>query len=254
MKLGELARKLDQLLEIDSWKKIDNSQNGLQVGDENEEIQHVAFAVDACQESFDRAVKIGAQALVVHHGLFWGKPLQLIGHHYRRLSTLIHHRLGLLAYHLPLDAHPRLGNNAQLAQRLGLENVQPFGSYKGATIGVRGELPQPEEFQTWLDRIFDHQRDQFLSVLSFGPENVQRIGIISGGAPWEIEQAIQEGLDAYITGDAQHAVYHTAREAGIHLISAGHYFTETWGVYALSEYARQEWNLTTSFLDLPTGL
>lgn len=254
MKLGELAHRFDELLNVETWRKIDNSQNGLQVGNEEEEITHVAFAVDACQEAFERAVKIGAQALVVHHGLFWGKPFQMVGLHYRRLSTLVHHRLGLLAYHLPLDAHPQLGNNAQLARRLELQNIEPFGIYKGATIGVRGELPQPIDFQTWLDRIFEHQRDQFLSVLSFGPKIVQRIGVISGGAPWEIDQAIDHGLDVYITGDAQHAVYHTAREAGIHLISAGHYFTETWGVYALSEYARREWNLTTSFLDLPTGL
>jgi len=254
MKLRELTQKLNTLLDVENWKQRDSSQNGLQVGHWDQEIQHVAFAVDACRESFEQAVKRGAQALVVHHGLFWGKPFTLTDTFYERISYLIYNKLALLAYHLPLDAHPELGNNAQLARHFNLKNIEPFGQYKGATIGFKGELEHPLEFQTWLDTAFMNQRDNLLSILAFGPRVVQKIGIISGGAPWEIQQAIEQGLDVYLTGDAQHSIYHTAQEAKIHLISAGHYFTETWGVYALSQFIHQEWQLTTSFLDIPTGL
>lgn len=254
MTLLDLAQRLNHLMNVEFWQSRDSSLNGLQVGDEHLEVSHVAFAVDACVESFERALGLGAQALVVHHGLFWGKPFALTGHHFQRISRLVLGRLGLLAYHLPLDAHPELGNNVTIARRLGLSDVEPFCLYKGATIGFKGKLAEPVDFRTWLDQIFDHERERFLSVLDFGPRTVQTVGIVSGGAPWEIEQAIQAGLDVFLTGDAQHAVYHVAQEAGIHLISAGHYFTETWGVYALSEYVRREWGLRTSFLDLPTGL
>lgn len=254
MRAWELENRFAELLDTAAWSSKDSSLNGLQVGSRDAEIGKVAFAVDASRESIQRAVHLGAQALVVHHGLFWGKPTTLTGILYQRVSLLIQHGLCLFAYHLPLDAHPELGNNAVLARRMGLIDLKPFGDYKGHKIGVQGRFTEPLDFELWLDRFSGGDRSRLLSVLSFGPAQVTTAGVISGGGPWEIDQAIAAGLDLYVTGDAQHGIYHTAKEARIHVVCAGHYFTEIWGIHALCEWTRRELGLEAFFLDLPTGL
>ena len=253
LKLQELDNYFQNLLSLPLWVSKDISSNGLQVSRKNQEIQKVAFAVDASLQSFRRAVESGADLLVVHHGLFWGRPIPLTGPHYDRIRFLLDHDLGLYAAHLPLDAHPEVGNNYGMGKMLGLENIQPFGDYKGNKIGCKGTLPQP----LTLDKIAQTLvggREKALEILRFGPAEIRTVGIVSGGATMEVLQAIDENLDLFVTGDADHTVYHTALEAGINVIFGGHYATETWGVRLLAQRLKQDTGLETQFLDLPTGL
>lgn len=253
MNLPELDAYFQTLLNIPFWTARDASSNGLQVSRKNEQIRKAAFAVDASLQSFHRAAETGADILVVHHGLFWGRVQPLTGSHYERIRFLMENDLALYAIHLPLDAHPEVGNNYGMASRLGLKDVEPFGEYKGAKIGCKGRLTEPQS----LDRIAQTLvggREKALEILRFGPAEVTTIGLVSGGAPQELTQAIDERLDLYVTGDASHQAYHTAMEAGINVIFGGHYATETWGVRLLAERLKKDTGLETLFLDLPTGL
>ncbi len=253
MTLPELDSFLSETLNHSAWLGREKAMNGLQVGRKNLEVRRVAFAVDASLQTFERAVVAGAEVLVVHHGLFWGFPLAVTGDHQRRLRFLFEHDLALWASHLPLDAHPTLGNNAGLAQALGLVSVEPFGEYRGVKIGFKGVLPAPLKLERVCETLF-HGREKVLQVLPFGKAEVTTVGLVSGGAPQEVSDAIAEGLDLYITGDADHTIYHQALEAGINVISGGHYATETWGVRLLAAHVKNETGLSTVFLDLPTGL
>lgn len=240
-------------LRLDEYSRIDSSQNGLQVDRQNGNIARVATAVDAAMDTFVAAAEWGADLLFVHHGLFWGREQVLTGDHYRRIRFLMDHDIALYAVHLPLDAHLSLGNNAAMADALGLQEVQPFGLVKGTPIGVAGECPRPVTVDSVVDTLFG---DTFrpLSVLPFGPSEVRTVGIISGGAPLEVDQAISQGLDLYITGDANHIAYHRCREAGINAIFGGHYATEVWGVQRVGDKLAAETGIETTFLDVPTGL
>jgi len=253
MTLSEIDFFLSATLSHPAWVEKDKSLNGLQVGRKNPEVHRVAFAVDACLQSFERAVAAGADLLVVHHGLFWGDPLAVVGDHRRRLQFLFDHDLALWASHLPLDAHPTLGNNAGLAQALGLEDRQPFGEYRGNKIGCKGVLPAPLKIERICDLLFNG-RENVLQILPFGKAEITSVGVVSGGATQEVSDAIAEGLDLYITGDADHTIHHQALEAGINVISGGHYATETWGVRQLASHLQKEVGVSTVFLDLPTGL
>lgn len=253
MNLRDLDALLTQTLDHPAWVGRDKALNGLQVGRKNPEVQRVAFAVDACLQSFERAVAVGADLLVVHHGLFWGTPLAVTGDHRRRLQYLFDHDLALWASHLPLDVHLTLGNNAGLAQALGLTDLRPFGDYRGAKIGFKGILPAPLTLDRVCEVLF-HGRENVLQILPFGKPEVTSIGLVSGGAAAEVADAIAEGLDLYITGDADHTIHHQALEAGINVICGGHYATETWGVRLLARHLQKDHGLWTAFLDLPTGL
>ena len=228
----------------------DVALNGLQVARSAPELSRVAFAVDASLESFRRAVGAGAELLFVHHGLFWGPQAPLRGTLYERVRFLVEHDLALYAAHLPLDAHPQLGNNIGLARRLGLTGIEPFGAYHGTRIGFKGRLDPPQP----LERVAALVAPRPLSLLSFGPAEIRSVGIVSGGDPHAVSQAIDEGLDLFVTGDASHEIYHEALEARINVLSGGHYATETWGVTLMSEFLRTATGLDTVVLDIPTGL
>jgi len=253
MNLHDLDTFLSQTLDHAAWAGRDKSMNGLQVGRQDQEVRRVAFAVDASLQSFERALAVGAEMLVVHHGLFWGSPLPVVGDHRRRLKFLFDNDLALWASHLPLDAHPTVGNNAGLERALGLLNLATFGEYRGVKIGFKGELPQPLTLDRVCELLFQG-RENVLQILPFGKSEIVSVGLVSGGATAEVGQAIDEGLDLYITGDADHTVYHQALEAGINVISGGHYATETWGVRQLANHLQKETGVSTVFLDLPTGL
>lgn len=237
----------------EQFARIDRSMNGLQVGRRDKQVRTLVTAVDACQETFLRARDAGADMLFVHHGLFWGSPIGVTDEHYARLKTLLDADIALYAMHLPLDQHLELGNNAVMAAELGLVDVAPFGRMKGTEIGVQGRLTAPLDMEEIARRLFGG-RENTLRMLPFGKTRVESVGLISGGAPFEVEQAISAGLDLYITGDANHIVYHRAQEAGINVIFGGHYATETWGVRALGERCARELGLEHSFIDVPTGL
>jgi dinuclear metal center YbgI/SA1388 family protein len=242
-----------QVLDLDGFGGTDVALNGLQVANQKDTVEKVAFAVDACLESIRRAAEWGADLLFVHHGLFWGRPLAVIGGHYQRLRALIQADLALYAVHLPLDMHPQLGNNAGLARRIRLQQLEPFGEYKGTKIGYKGTLPEAMSLEQ-IVRACCGSNEQGISALPFGPEAVSTVGIVSGGAADEALQAIEEKLDLFITGDADHTIYHHCLEGRINVIFGGHYLTETYGVTLLAEKLQTETDLQTRFFDIPTGL
>lgn len=241
------------LLQIDALKGLDDSLNGIQVGRSPGELGTVAFAVDACMESFRRAADAGAQMLFVHHGMFWGSPARLEGLMLERVRFLIEHDLGLYACHLPLDMHPEVGNNAVLADLLSLRDRQPFGMYHGVAIGVSGRLEEALPVREVLKRILPDNSQPRNLILS-GADKVSTVAIVSGGAPMEALQAIGRNIDLYITGEPSHSVYHHAVEGGLNFIAAGHYATEVWGVKAVAAKLEKETGIRTLFIDLPTGL
>ncbi len=238
---------------MDDFSRIDSSRNGLQVERKNHTVRKVAFAVDAAMDVFEAAVAAEADLLFVHHGLFWGRESTLTGGHYRRVSYLLEHDLALYAVHLPLDAHLSLGNNAGIAEEIGLADVEPFGLVKGTPIGVAGRFPEAVTVDEVVKRLFT-DRYRPLAILPFGCRDIRTAGIISGGAPLEVEQAIELDLDLYISGDANHIAYHRCREAGINAIFGGHYATEIWGVQRVAEKLAAETGIKTIFLDVPTGM
>ena len=253
MQIGEFDKYIRGILDFETTASIDPSLNGIQFGREDKTIEKAAFAVDACEDSIRRAGEWGADILFVHHGLFWGTPLAVRRSHYSRLQLLFHYDLALYAVHLPLDVHPRLGNNAGIAEKAGLQDLVPFGTYRGKKIGYKGSFSSPKTSEQVLyDLGLD--RDTALAFLPFGKEEVITAAAISGGGVKEVEEAIQEGMDIYITGDVSHQVYHLCKESKINMISGGHYHTEIWGVKRMSENVHRERGLETCFIDVPTGL
>lgn len=253
MDIAEFDAWASALLDIPRFAKLDDSLNGIQVGRSATPIRKVAFAVDACAESIRRARAAGAQALFVHHGLFWGKPVPVKGALRGRLSELLSADMALYACHLPLDAHPEVGNNAVLARMLGLRDVEPFGEYHGVKIGFKGRLDPAVSLDEAILRVLP-AGDAPRSLLPFGPKMVSRVAVVSGGAAFEALQAISEGVELYITGEPSHSIYHEAMEAGINFVAAGHYATEVHGVKAVAERAARELGVQTVFIEYPTGL
>jgi dinuclear metal center YbgI/SA1388 family protein len=251
MKRDELVTYLDDTLRVAEIE--DSSQNGLQV-EGPEEIAKVAFAVDACVEVFEQAVAAGVQLLIVHHGLFWDKPLRLVGPHFERVKTLIGGGCGLYAVHLPLDVHPEMGNNAELARLLGITDTHPFGKYRGMEIGVAGVLDPPLEIPLLIGRLVEALGVPPIRVLAHGPAQANRVGCVSGFGADMAGQAQEAGLDTYITGETSHSFFHQAAELGLNLLFAGHYATETLGVKALARHLAETFGLETIFLDIPTGM
>jgi len=250
MNRDDLVSYLDRYLRVRDIE--DASQNGLQV-EGPLEVTRVAFAVDACLASFEQAVGTDAQLLVVHHGLFWSEPQRLIGPHFRRVKTLLSGRCGLYAVHLPLDAHPDVGNNVEMARLLRLVNTRPFGAYHGVDIGVAGVLDPPLDLPALLGRLIEATGTPPLRVLDHGPDLIETVGCVSGDAAEMVDQAAEAGLDAYITGETRHAVFHQAAELGLNVLFAGHYETEKLGLMALQRHLGDQFELDTVFLHIPTG-
>jgi dinuclear metal center YbgI/SA1388 family protein len=249
----DLDRLFRDILTIDELAHVDSSLNGIQVGDENKEIKKIAFAVDASVESFHRASEQEADMLFVHHGLLWSKQKTITGNLYKRIKLLIEADIVLYAVHLPLDKDPELGNNIGIARSLGLEDLEVFGMYKGIKIGWKGKLPAPLSLEEIKGKLLT-KGEKGLGVLPFGPEPIQSIGIVSGGDPRSGLQAIDEGLDLFITGDASHELYHEALEGHLNVIFAGHYATEVWGIRQVAEKVKTMTECDVVMLDIPTGL
>lgn len=251
------TRKLDAffrgILDLEKFKEIDDSLNGLQVDNNGSEIGKLAFAVDSGLEVFKRAAGCGAGMLFVHHGLFWGVPLRVEGNHRERLKFLLDSNLALYGVHLPLDQHPRLGNNAVLAELLGIRDPEPFGLYHGQKIGFKGNLSEPLTVDEAVKRISFMGRPP-LGVYPFGKKECRSCAVISGGAPHEAFQAIDEKVDLYVSGESSHTVYHHALECGLNIIAGGHYSTEVWGVRRMMEECVNQLGIDAEFIDVPTGL
>lgn len=253
MLMKDLDRYWRELLDLDSYVRVDASLNGLQVGDLDGEVKKVAFAVDACAETFKRAAAMGADCLFVHHGLFWGRPAAISGGMYDRIKILIDEGVSLYASHLPLDLHDEFGNNAALARQIGLENIEPFGLFGGVKIGFKGSLAKAMNLDEILN-LMGIRRDECLSVLPFGQKDIKKVAIVSGGGATEVHQAMDEEIDLYITGEVSHQIYHYCLEGGINFVAAGHYYTETYGVKEIARKLKEDTGLDTDYIDIPTGL
>jgi len=259
MNLYELDNYLNSFLHKEEFGG-DPSLNGIQIQREDpyKKINKIAFAVDACEATAKKAAELGADVLFVHHGIFWnGNVNKIVDSHYKRVSTFIKNDLALIAYHLPLDANSEVGNNAGIAKKIGLTNTQLFGTWHGMFIGLKGELPAPLSLEELSKNLMRDGKSPN-SMLCFGKKEIRTVGIVSGGGSHDVSQAVSENLDAYITGEFDHADYHFAEEMGINVIGGGHYETETFGVNLVqkkieNELAKKE-GIETVFIDLPTGL
>jgi dinuclear metal center YbgI/SA1388 family protein len=232
--LSEILGELDQLLKPSAFE--DHCPNGLQVQGAAQ-VTHVATGVSASIELFEVAIGAGAQLIVTHHGLFWeGDDRRVVGVLRDRLALLLDAGVSLASYHLPLDAHPRVGNNALIAAGLGLEQPAPFGLHRGRAIGVHASVTgEPLAPAVLVERVAALTQREPLAFLC-GPPEIRSVGIVSGGGAGNVHEAIAAGLDAFITGEPEEWARALAREAGIHFIAAGHHATETFGPRALGEH------------------
>lgn len=251
MKLKDLEKAVWNKLNSDIFAPSDISINGVQVGDLNSNIKKIALMVDSSLAGFKLAQKHGADLILVHHGLFWGRPIAIKGDHYTRVKYLMDNNIALMASHLPLDAHLELGNAKGIADKIGLENLEPFFKYKGNFTGVKGTLPTPKTLNS-INRLIVGNNDPSY-IVQGGENSVTKVGIATGDGPRNVFDAIDDGLELYITGDKSHEIYHNCIEAGMNLICAGHYATETEGVKLLGKWIEKEYGISTVFIDLPTG-
>ncbi len=247
MKLNELSERLSSLLDIPAFVGADISLNGLQVGDLDSNIGKVAFAVDANMKSIEQAIAAKADMLFVHHGIFWGKPIAVTGRHYDKMKTLLDNKLAVFACHLPLDAHMELGNNAQMAKRLGIVDPKPFSFYKGVYVGVKGSLPRPMLASRIISQLGVRTIPRTV-VVGNGKKEIRNIGIVSGDGAFDMYDAMRDGLDALITGEARYSTYNDCVEAGFTMLCLGHYETETFGVKAVEQVVAGM-GLETCFID-----
>jgi dinuclear metal center YbgI/SA1388 family protein len=247
--LAQISDILEALDEALSPAEFDDlGPNGLQVPGVAD-VTHVVTGVSARRELSERAVELGAELVLVHHGLFWNfHPTGLTPLLAERLRPLFKHDINLAAYHLPLDAHPELGNNAILARELGCEERQPFGRYKGTPIGCRGSLPaiSPDELVARVRAATGREP----LLLGAGPDRVRSIGIVSGSAADTLHEAAAAGLDAFLTGEPREHITADAEELGMWFVAAGHYATETFGVRALGDLLAERFGIEHTFVEL----
>jgi len=247
----EIVSFLDEYLNVLAFP--DKSRNGLQV-EGKEEVEKIAFAVDACMDTFIKARAFGADMLIVHHGLIWGGIEYVRGLVQKRLKFLLENELNLYAAHLPLDLHPEVGNNTQLLKLLELEPKEPFGSYNGLNIGYISEFDEPKPLPLVAQILVEKLKTDYVKAYEFGVEEIKRVGVVSGRGGFAIPEAIEKGVDLFITGEFLHDDYHAAKEGRLSVIAAGHYASETLGVKALMPILREKFGVKTVFIDNPTGL
>lgn len=252
MELESLLQYLDEYLGIPEHPDYSNALNGLQVGGPAE-VHHLVAAVDASEASVREAVARDADLLLVHHGLFWDGLRPLTGRLLRRVRPLILNEVGLVSIHLPLDAHPDVGNCALLGRALELELEGRFGDYKGADVGWWGRLRDPLGAGALRDLLAQVVGGP-VRLIPGGPEEVRTVGVVTGGGAGFARDAAERGLDALVTGEGAHHSYFDAMELGVHLLMGGHYATEVFGVQALARHLADRFDLTWEFVDQPTGL
>jgi dinuclear metal center YbgI/SA1388 family protein len=241
---------LDRELKIGDFQ--DSSNNGLQV-ENSGELRTICCGVDASLKFFRAAKKRNAGLLICHHGLSWNDSLKRItGLNYKRLGYLMGNDMALYACHLPLDGHPRYGNNVQIAKAVGLTHLRKFAEHGGVSIGVVGTLAKPlsyERFKKRIRRIMDNP----LKTMDFGKRTVKTVAVVSGGAGSDVAGAAEMGADVFLSGESSLAAYGDAQDCGINAVFAGHYVTETFGVKALAGVLKRKFKVDTEFVDLGIG-
>lgn len=244
----DISNFLDKTLKIKDIE--DDSNNGLQVANQGR-IKKIGFAVSASIDVFELAKKTKCQMIVVHHGISWKDSLKFITDvNYERISFLIKNNIALYACHLPLDKHPKLGNNIQLCKLFGLKNVKEFGEHNKSMIGFMGNLKKEILLKDFVNIVEDKLKTT-CTVLDFGKKKIKSIAIISGGGASMVTQAAKHKADVYLTGEPKLSAYDLAKELKINLVYAGHYATETFGVKALAKLLKKRFGVKTVFLDTP---
>ena len=254
--LENLAKYLDATLSIGTIPDYPNAVNGVQLANVGD-IQRVATAVDCSTETVAGAIDAGAKLLLVHHGMFWGGVQPLTDHRHRRLWMLVTHDVAVYSAHLPLDVHPDLGNNVLLAARLGLQPSGGFASYQSIDVGVSGEAEVPTRVLAERAGALAAEFKGTLVATPFAPDRMtRRWGLCTGaGADSStLREAARRGLDTLVVGEGPHHTAVEARELGIVVLYAGHYATETLGVRALGDKLAGAFGLTSTFIDVPSGL
>jgi dinuclear metal center YbgI/SA1388 family protein len=239
----EIVAFANDYLDIGAYP--DYGPMGLQVAGAPE-VAKIGCGVSASRELFEKAAEAGAQMVIVHHGLFWEKDTRVVGPVMRaRLEALFGGDLSLVVYHLALDAHPEIGNNALLADELGVTRERRFTDW-----GYGGRLKDPAPISDF-SALVQERLERAPLVFSYGPELIERVAVLTGGAARYLADAAAEGYDCYVTGEADEPTKHAAKEAGIHFVAGGHYATETLGVRALAAKLADEFGLQWEFVDLP---
>lgn len=253
MKLEKIVKYLNNELALDKFSG-DISNNGLQI-EACQEVQRIIFGVDGCFELFEAAAERGADMVIVHHGISWGgNPKRFAGYTARRLQWMFQHNISLYAAHLPLDAHPELGNNAQLCKMLKMTQLEEFFEYDHCKIGFIGKLPQKMLLKD-IAAIFEDRLDTRGKLHGDNDTSVSKVAVVSGGGGMDsLEQAAEAGADLLITGEFCHEMYHLQQELDLPVLSLGHYASETVGVKALMHDLKEKFELETEFIDIPTGL
>jgi dinuclear metal center YbgI/SA1388 family protein len=248
----EIIAFCDELLDSGSFD--DYGPNGLQVPGA-QEVSKVATGVSANLELLEAVVLSGAQLVLTHHGLLWGTELTpLSAPMAARLRALLCAEVSLASYHLPLDAHPEIGNNALLCEALGLAADQrPFGQAKGSAVGLIGRASEPIDLAELRRRLTDAVGREPL-VFDAGPERISTVGIVTGGGAFAIHEAGPLGLDALVTGEPTEPVMGEAREYGVHFLAGGHYATETFGIRRLGELVAERFSVEHEFIDVPNPI
>jgi len=250
--LADIRTHLDQTLRIAELPDYGNALNGLQLQNRTGTVSRVVAAVDSTLPVVKKAIAEGADLLLVHHGMFWTGLQPWTGATFERLNLALENNLAIYSAHLPLDAHPQLGNNACIARTMQLTPCGGFLDYKGLAVGVTCEAALAlDEVVARFTQALDGGR---VHVCAGGPKTTRKIGISSGGSGSEIAAAAKAGVDTFITGEGPHWSYTLAEELGINVLYGGHYATETFGVKALAEHLQDQFGLPWSFVDHPTGL
>ena len=250
MKAVSLLEYLDEYLNTDGFPDYPRAHNGLQVAGPSE-VGRVAVAVDASEAVIQNATAGGADLLIVHHGLFWDGQTRILGPRFRKLRALIEGEMALYSSHLPLDAHPEVGNSAVLCRALGWVLQGRFGSYGDHDLGWWCET------EVEGDALVKQLKEVVQGPVRFipgGPERIYRVGVVTGAGSDLIPEAADVGLDALVTGEGPHNSYNDAIEYGVNVFYAGHYATETWGVRALGGHIEERFGVPHDFIDAPTGL
>lgn len=247
MHRDELLNYLNEYLDITVFKDI--CPNGLQV-EGRDNVNKIVTAVSAGVELFENAAACNADAVLVHHGIIldFERPLYKGGYK-KRVKILLENDMNLFAYHLPLDAHPEIGNNILLAEKLGLKECRPFGDHKGQFIGFRGNTGGVSA-ESVFDKIKELINEKAL-IYPYGKNTIDPVGIISGGAQKDVKQAVEEDLDLYLTGEVSEHIMNYVKEEGIHFAAAGHYATERFGIEALGLHLAEKFGLDVEFIDIP---
>jgi dinuclear metal center YbgI/SA1388 family protein len=250
--LHEAITELDRLLEPSRFQ--DYCPNGLQVPG-GDQITKIATGVSASAELFEKAATIQADLLIVHHGIFWGpRPVPIDAPMKRRLKLLFDADMSLAAYHLPLDAHPEMGNNALIAQALGADTLDPFALHEGEPIGCIARFHGGGIEASALFAQVAELTARTPLVFETGPTQIRSLAIVSGGGADYLPDAVIAGADAFLTGEPAERVMVEAQETAIHFIAAGHYATETFGVRRLGEHLSERFDLEHTFIHVPNPI